>query len=678
MATASSPAEGINPQSLKVAKVLYPASLFLEGLTAPQKVKSEGSSAESEVDVDGFIKRPIDFVTNIFRALQYPISDAAEDKRSVAFGSEKLPRSASTVVSKNFFARWLNLTGFNRRWAALPYLEDNPESGCFPIIKATQDTNALLALQQNIGQSVGNAGSAWELLQRVLSYMYMEILTVPAPPAARTTKKTGNIKSRDASGTSVGDTVPSIPTFFVKPMCTFALPPACNVIFPSMIKGYSINEDYLKQPTRLYLGEQFLSNLLTAAKKGTPVATLVSNLMVTGYPDGVKQRMKDMLSASPESSNKNFLLFAEELYKGPVSKRMNAPPWMYMLEQQEKAQSGGNYKPSAETRALVDDSIIQGMAPLGALFDTYAKYEYYRSRYAARNGGVQLGFNPYLIPGFPVAVFDERNTAVDTMGYLNTVTHTFSAANGGDMSTTMTMSFVRSMPEFVGATGNNTKGLDIMPAEVLPEVRTTLQKTRNAHNLYKRMLYRDEPMVKSAAFDWKAMLDVVRESDGHMIDTSSINDSEGKLPWFKLKPKTEFEGLFKEHDAAMRYASRPACTLREYIETWHGKSMETLLAESTVRGEYTSFYSPANDLNKEKGAVFWGRIYKLVPGTGVNPGVSVTNMGPAPEYASTGESGWSPVGPSTGLPQTREDWDVRLEEYRKIVRSEGGRIAPQD
>jgi len=127
----------------------------------------------------------------------------------------------------------------------------------------------------------------------------------------------------------------------------------------------------------------------------------------------------------------------------------------------------------------------------------------------------------------------------------------------------------------------------------------------------------------------------------------------------------------------MQYASRPACTLKEYITTWHGKNMASLLQRGIVKGEYTSFYSPTNDKKKTKGAVFWGRIYKLVQGPGSDPGIKYSNMGKGPGYDSAGDSGWEPGDVSRGLKQTRDDWDKILEEYRKIVRSEAGYIAPQ-
>lgn len=692
--TASSPAEKTNAQSQQHVKLLYPASLFLEGLTTPEAVTTSDTSAESTASADNFIKRPIDFVLNIFRAHLWPVTDNPDEDRSVVADSDKLPQSAASVPGKNFFARWFKMTGFHRRWAALPLFEDGGETGCFPLVKAVQDTNTLPALQQQIGQSVGNGGSAWSLLQQVFGYMYMEIGVIPAPPAARTERKTGTIISRDTS--SPQNTELSIPTFFVKPMCTFALPPACNVVFPSMLQNFSTEESYLAQPTRLYLGEQFITDIISSPKAGS-VRNFVQEMMVTGYPPPLHTRMQDLLSASTEASRANFLLFPEEFYKGPVSKRLNAPPWMYMLSQQEKAHS----TQATDTEKKAANMFGQeAAAPLGALFTQYAKYEFYRGRYAERNGGMSLAWNPYIVPGFPTAVFDREGEGFDVMAYANVVTHTFNASqHGPNMSSQVGLTFVRTMAEFLGLVGDEaldaagfeaeiteaspadafldvptpTPLPDISPPEVIDQVREIFQYKDQAQTLYHRLFYRNDPMSRAAVFDWQEMLDV-RNQRGDILDLST---EAWKLdPYVVLAPKDSYADLFTSYDAAMRYVARPACTLQEYIETWHGRPLEELLAEREVQGEYESFYSPTSDPGKQRGALFWGRIYRLLPGPGGTPDVSVSNVGPAPDFVSAGAGNNKFVDRSTGQAETRSNWDTKLEEYRKIVRSEDGRIAP--
>jgi murein DD-endopeptidase MepM/ murein hydrolase activator NlpD len=65
------------------------------------------------------------------------------------------------------------------------------------------------------------------------------------------------------------------------------------------------------------------------------------------------------------------------------------------------------------------------------LFKLYAKCDYYTERYAQRNGSVFMPFNPYPIPGFSCAVFDRREVALDTIGYLTNIQHSISATGWG-------------------------------------------------------------------------------------------------------------------------------------------------------------------------------------------------------------------------------------------------------
>jgi len=662
-------------------KVLYPASLFIEGLTSPSSVEVDSPGGETvNASTDNYIKRPIDFVTNIFRALLRPVDTVKKDPYSVDASSEFIPQASSAVPGKNFFARWLNMTGFHRRWAALPFMEDNPRDGCFPLVKAVQDTNTLPALQQQIGQSVGNSGSAWQLLQQVLGYMYMEIGMIPCPPAVVTAKKTGKIEGK---GTPTKNKFQSLVSFFVKPQCMFALPPVCNVVFPSMVSNYSFRETFITQPTRIYLGEAFISNVLKQANYN--MSAILSDLLTTGFPPEVRARMQQ-LNLAQQASHKNFLLFPEEFFKGPVSKRLNAPPWMWMLAQQEAAFMNKENLKKEEDQALLEDlekfAGTEAAGPLGKLFDMYAEYEYFRSRYAERSGGVTLAWNPYIVPGFPLAVFDDRSFSLDSMGYVNQLTLSMASGNPPHMSTSVGLSFLRTMHEFLGlldsgsgsVTNENASNFDISPIEIIPDVSEAFQKTQNAHTLYKGLFFRNEPMNKSAVFNWRDMLEV-RNLDNQVLD---ITKKYGEWdPFVKLTPKAEFNSLFESYDSGMRYASRPVCTLKEYIETWHGKSLDSLLAAGTVRGEYRSFYSPASDRGNNKGAIFWGRIYKLKQGPGTDPGPSVTNLGGPPSYLREGDDKWVTVDASTGMPQTRQDWDAILEEYRKIIRSEEGKLSPQ-
>jgi hypothetical protein len=553
------------------------------------------------------------------------------------------------------------------------------------LLKAVQDHQALETLQQHIGASVGNSGSIWDLLKMIYSQMYMELAMIPCPPAGAIQKKTGHIKS---GGGATADEYFGIRAYFVKPQCIFGIPPMCNVVFPSMIQNYTFQETYITQPTRIYLGESFLSHILDPSAK---LGGMVPQLLTTGFPPVVKNRMQQQLT-STNANNKNFLVQPEELYKGPVSRRMSAPPWLMLLQQQEKGtKTAAGPQPSSEDAAALADLGIGGdtKVGLGALFDKYAEYEYYRSRFAERMGGVSMPFNPYILPGFPTAVYDQDASGFDTLSYATSVTHSMSAERGSaHMTTQASLSFIRTLPEMYAA-ATSVQGVDlataihtgdIYPPEPIASVRDVFQQQSSAEEFYRVLLFGPSYAGKQLK-SW---------DHGALTDTSHYS----ALNTSVTRPSPEWEPAFKGYDEAMSAIARPVCTLREYIESYHQRSLASLIADGTVRGEYRSFYTSVNNPSEPpSGAIFWGRIYKntsasddyLAPDDVVNvdqgtssstedgedvSATSTTRLGPV-------EGTWSVAGAGV-IPDTRKDWDKILEEYRKIIRSEEGRVAPQE
>ena len=336
-------------------QVLYPASLFLEGL-----LKAPGTQPDKE----NFIKTPFQFVANILKALTAKVSEAEVAK------SGEVPGSAAAAPGRNFFGRWMNMTDFPRRWFGLPGIDDDPDwlsgDGCFPLIKACAASEILNTIKQQIGSSIGNAGSLWELLQRTMATMLMEVNVIPAPPAAMlVTKLAVPASTFTARGKGEGEThYGGILSYMLKPQCIFGIPPAFNIVFPSMVRSFSFSENYMQQPTRLYMGEQYMTSVLSA-RSSADMQSLAQELNVTGYPEVVAKRM-EMYIGDPKQNTRNFLLFPEELYKGPVSKHLNAPPWLFNLQkiaEQQGSPADWAVGPGARTYAysppkrIVTDSV---------------------------------------------------------------------------------------------------------------------------------------------------------------------------------------------------------------------------------------------------------------------------------------------------------------------------------
>jgi len=154
---------------------------------------------------------------------------------------------------------------------------------------------------------------------------------------------------------------------FVKPTMHFAETPACNVIFPSMVDSWTYDENYLAQPTRVYINDSVMTNLLRA---DGPNREFMLHALTVGFPEEADALLHHKVGASqdgagataPTESGKNLLLWPEEFFKGPVTARAPLPAWFQFLRQFANSQAasigaagGGGpaigTPPSALTRA---------------------------------------------------------------------------------------------------------------------------------------------------------------------------------------------------------------------------------------------------------------------------------------------------------------------------------------
>lgn len=137
------------------------------------------------------------------------------------------------------------------------------------------------------------------------------------------------------------------------------------------------------------------------------------------------------------------------------------------------------------------------------LFRLYAQYEHAKGRYNERQGSLSLQFNPYLVPGFPVTIFDSMTTRLHAVAYLVNVNH--SAMATGQYGTKVSVSCVRTFPEFIQDVRDDcerfAQRLVAAPAEIIDEIRNVVQKEDQAEVLYRRLFYgTDRPDALKAAF----------------------------------------------------------------------------------------------------------------------------------------------------------------------------------
>jgi hypothetical protein len=426
--------------SFSTPGLLYPYSLFHQGLVVtnnqvaatraqPRRPGQPGQATPVPMDNPDAnldpnspaqpIKAPYELVYNVIKGVI----------------SSEVPNNRHAIPMMNFFARHIRKTRLQNRFVRLPFLEDpealGEEQGVFPIFKAARNAEALNAMQRQVSAQTGESGPVWNMLQQILSMVYMEIAMIPNPAAvlvelntaAAGPRQDGKIigvlsnnspvqttPTTSASGASPGivagsaqdtrtaleilrGTTPASPTvtptaapaapapapaadaattgtpastsaeggapptppfqginpntpirlaqYFVKPQFLFAVPPHCNVIFPSMVDAWTYDEPYLTQPTRVYVNDSVMTQALRA---NGPNRHFILHALTVAFPEEADALMHHkaggdtntettQATAGNLESGKNLLIWPEEYYKGPVTEKLDLPPWFQMLRQ---------------------------------------------------------------------------------------------------------------------------------------------------------------------------------------------------------------------------------------------------------------------------------------------------------------------------------------------------------
>lgn len=376
------------------------------------------------------------------------------------------------------------------------------------------------------------------------------------------------------------------------------------------------------------------------------------------------------------------------------------------------------------------------------LFRLYAQYEYLKQRYSQRNAGANLRFNPYLVPGFPAMLFDSMRTRMHCVGYIQNLSHVGFATSGGvAMSTTARLSFCRTIHEFINDVRNDANRfagrVTSAPAEIIDEIRVVIQDENRAEEFYQRFFYGGaRPNRVPAVFRWDRALGYSRGLDvediqiiGETVETTvarqqradaavraQVNEestvgaentqqnpaspqasaqaggvaSEGQQtvrhnldPNEELapNPRTVYADAFDNYHVAMQLASRPVCTLEQYIRFWHGgRTVNDLLATGDVETpnlDFAYYNETVNDVvatgqagtevraqTSRSTAVYYERIFRLRSGPGPEPTAEQRGYTDPPNVQPSATTAGVPA----NYPQTRADWDSVLTLYVQKVR----------
>lgn len=360
------------------------------------------------------------------------------------------------------------------------------------------------------------------------------------------------------------------------------------------------------------------------------------------------------------------------------------------------------------------------------LFRLYAQQEYLMKRYEKRNAAANLRFNPYLIPGFPAMMFDRPDQGFHLVGTIQTIRHTgFASSGAAGMSTQITLSYGRMLNEFVNDVRNDANRfagrVTSAPAELIREIRVVIQDREQAEKFYGRLLYGVEsrPGGFPTVFQWDKALGYARglqiapieilgasvsevEASQEVLeealrvaraeggDEATVEDptperlavhSLDPNETFSPNPSTAYANAFDNRHIAMQLASRPVCTLEQYIRFWHGgKTVNALLRSEDVQDPILDFaykkqavrdvVDTNNDgterrqMTERASAVYYARIFKLRTGPGPEPTAQERGFTSPPDVQPTSFTAGLPA----DYPQTRTNWDSVLIQYRQKIR----------
>lgn len=632
------------------------------GLTFPSSLLYNGF----DQSIGNGLKRPYDIVENILRAL---IGSTAQQQ-------------LGSAVSAGFYGRYMRRSNMVNRWVPSPLLEDlnqNPSRGLFPVVQAVQSESIINALSQQISQ-VGNAGSFWGVLQQLFNMVYYEIIAIPNATMAKVRMggtspgliigpPTWNSSGQISAGNpfQLASEPNRLMQFITKPQWLFGIPPMCNAIFPSMIQELSYSEDYRSQPTRMGINDEFL---LTLNPSGMNTNMAPFAVLHGGYPQAYADELERKFGQFNNNgdilrSGKNFLIWPEEYFKGPLLKQERLPNWFnyiddaLTMEQRSKMQPTETSTNNNATATQSDQ--VQNSPDLyqkrKQLMTAFAHYEYVRQRGAAKRGGVNMVFNPYVVPGFPTIIFSDVPSNQNYHAYVTTVTHTMTASS---MGTQLGFTFAQTLDDLIyevdkvrktkDFTDGKLPGVIAAPLNPLESVRNASQLTSGAADYYRQLFYHNlsfQGELKQPIFDYRYAIDFVfpsgeRES---IIKNGAYNPNtfDNLQRYTSTAPSKLYESIFQNTDDAMRLVARPICTLEEYIN-FQGE-----------RGERTGAIPPTAGGRVAKGAVYYTKILSLKQGPGTEPvPYQVTNTPTAGNSAVFDYD-------------TRADWETRLLNYRKKV-----------
>jgi hypothetical protein len=374
--------------------ITWPYSLFMQGIGTPaRKVPGEPIPADDKKGVvkeDNLIKVPFDFLNNVVTMILGEAQGYDTNKNKFS----------------GFYVGYANVLHLDRRFCKVPYfdvgspLPETPE-GTFPILGGLQK-NAQVQMLLGRMQQLPKQESFYNIVNYIASNMEFEFAFFSSPYMN-------------------GDRLISMA---LKPLMYEAHPPACNVLYPSIIHSISTSENVYAIPTRVVMRDlsSILANII--ARGGEPDPLQLS-LVETVYPSDDPEVQKTYVD-DPTWGR----MLAGEKYTGPWVFEAESPMWTDYLKK------SGPEAQTTESEA--------GRDQLKIMTNRVAAHFLHLKHYENRHMSISCAINPYVTVGFPCIAYD-ASKSLDGGGWIFagqvlSVQHSFSA---GGASTQVECGFSR-------------------------------------------------------------------------------------------------------------------------------------------------------------------------------------------------------------------------------------------
>lgn len=198
-------------------------------------------------------------------------------------------------------------------------------------------------------------------------------------------------------------------SILVKPETLFIDPPTCNVIYPNMVLNASFQRNPKAEPTRVLQLTDPVSNLMFPGSRPSSIYS-IATIALMDY-DGEKEVVKKISNIASGEKLKNPLNVITEFEKDNGVRLRNTKHgedlYLFMASKRE----------GKKAMKLKLEEAAQMLFKL-------AEYNLIRERYKSRPGTVNMYFNPYIVPGFPmVQLTGSHESNLNVYGYVETVSH---------------------------------------------------------------------------------------------------------------------------------------------------------------------------------------------------------------------------------------------------------------